>query len=98
MSSTSISKEESLNIFIKWINNAISHRLESGTMTESDANILRKMLIRIQTDTNLLTAIKEFNKSFLNLDINWTVGATSILNDNLDSSAKLASLLASILA
>ena len=97
-SSTNISNAEIINNFTKWINSTISHRVESGTMTEADAQILRKMLIRIQTDTNLLTAIKEFNKSFLNLDINWTIGATSILNDNMDSSVKLASLLVLILA
>ena len=98
MSSTSISKEKSLNKFIEFINNAISHRLEAGTMTEADAKILRKMLIRIRTDTNLLNAIKEFNAAFGNLDVNWTIGATSDLNYNMDSSVKLASILASILA
>ena len=98
MSSTSISKEESLNNFTMCINSAIKNRLEAGTMTEADANILRKMLIRIRTDTNLLNTIEEFNASFGNLDINWTIGATSILNDKMDSSVKLASILASILA
>ena len=97
MSSKSNSKKESLNKFTKCINSAIKHRLEAGTITEADANILRKILIRIRTDTELLNAIKEFNASFGNLDINWTIGATSVLTDKMDSSVKLASVLASIL-
>ena len=66
-------------------------------MTEADAKILRKMLIRIRTDTNLLNAIKGFNIAFSTLDINWTISATSILNHNMDSSVKIANLLASIM-
>ena len=95
--STGISKEENINKFIECINNTISYKLEAGTMTEADAKILRKMLIRIRTDTNLLNDIKEFNIAFSTLGLNWTIGATSILNDNMNSSIKLASLLASIM-
>ena len=39
-------------------------------MTEANAKILRKMLIRIQTNTKLLNAIINFNSSFANLDVN----------------------------
>ena len=88
---------ERLNNYTNCINSAINHRLEVGTMTEVDTKIQRKMLIRIQTDTELLNSIRIWNESFLNLDINWTIGASSVLNDNMDSSAKLASILASLL-
>ena len=95
--STGISKEENINKFIDCVNSAIKNKLEAGIMTKTDGKILRKMLIRIRTDTNLLNAIKEFNIAFSTLDLIWTIGATSILNDNMDSSVKLASLLALII-
>ena len=95
--STNIPKKENINKFIECVNNAIKNKLEAGIMTEADAKILRKMLIRIRIDINLLNAIKEFSIAFGNLDVNWTIGATSILNDNMNSSIKLASLLASIM-
>ena len=89
-------KKESIDKFIEYVNNAIKDKLEDGTMTETDAKILRKMIIRIRTDTNLLNAIKGFIVAFSTLDINWTIGNTSVLNDNMDSSLKLSSLLTSI--
>ena len=95
--STSIPTEEYFNNFTKSINNTINHKLEAGTMTETEAKILRKMLIRIRTDTNLLNAVKEFTSAFNTLDLNWTIGATSVLNDNMDSSVKLANLLALVM-
>ena len=95
--STSIPTEEYLNNFTKGINNIINHKLEAGTMTEADAKILRKMLIRIRTDTNLLNAVKGFTSAFNTLDLNWTIGTTSVLNDNMDSSLKLANLLALVM-
>ena len=95
--STSIPKEENINKFIGCINSVIKDKLEAGTMTETDAKILRKMLIRIRTDINLLNAVQGFMSSFSTLDLNWTIGATSVLNDNMDSSLKLANLLASIM-
>ena len=88
--STSIPKEENINKFIECVKNAIKNKLEAGIMSELDAKILRKMLIRIRTDTNLLNAINGFNIAFGTLDLNWTIGATSVLNDTLDSSIKLA--------
>ena len=91
-----ISKEESIKKFTQCVNGAIKNKLEAGTITEADVKVLHKMLIRIRTDTNLLDAIKEFTASFSNLDVNWTIGNTSVLNDNMDSSVKLASLLALI--
>ena len=94
--STDTFKKESIDKFIRCVNNAIKDKLEDGTMTEIDANILRKMVIRIQTDTNVLNAIKWFIVAFGSLDVNWTFGNTSVLNDNMDSSLKLANLLASI--
>ena len=66
-------------------------------MTAADAKILRIVLIRLQTDIKLLFAIIGFNTSFFNLDVNWTMGDSSVLNDNMDSSAKLASILAALL-
>ena len=94
--STDTFKKESIDKFIECVNNALKDKLEDGTMTETDAKILRKMIIRIQTDTNLLNAIKGFIAAFSTLDINWTIGNTSVLNDNMDSSIKLSTLLTSI--
>ena len=65
-------------------------------MTEADANILRKMLIRIRTDINLRNAVKGFTSAFSTWDLNWIIGAISVLNDSMDSSIKLANLLALI--
>ena len=95
---TSILKEENINKFIDCANNSIKNKLEAGIMTETDAKILRKMLIQIRTDINLLNAIKEFSIAFGNLDLNWTIGATSVLNDSIDSNIKIASLLALMMA
>ena len=94
--STDTFKKESIDKFIKCVDNAIKDKLEDGTMTETDGKILRKMIIRIQTDTNLLNAIKGFIVALSTLDINWTIGNTSVLNDNMDTNLKLASLLTSI--
>ena len=41
------------------------------TTNDIEANALRELLIRIQTDTKLLNAIIEFNESFLNLSDCW---------------------------
>ena len=95
--STGISKEENINKFIDCVNSAIKNKLEAGIMTKTDGKILRKMLIRIRTDNNLLNAVKGFMSAFGILDINWTMGSTSVLNDNMDSSLKLANLLALVI-
>ena len=58
--SISIPKEENINKLIECVKNAIKDKLEAGIMTEADAKILRKMLIRIRTDPNLLNAINGF--------------------------------------
>ena len=95
--STSIPKEDNINKFIGCVNSAIKDKLEAGIITEADAKILRNMFIRIQTDTNLLNAVKGFMSAFSTLDLNWTIGTTSVLNDNMDSSLKLANLLALVM-
>ena len=97
MSSTSNSTNNQINNFTNCINSAINRGLKAGTMTEADVKIRRKMLIRIQTDTELLNAINEFNVSLAYLDVKWTIGATSVLNDNMDSTVKLSSILGSLL-
>ena len=94
--STSIPKNENINKFIGCVNSAIKDKLEAGIMTEADANILRKMLIRIRTDINLRNAVKGFTSAFSTWDLNWIIGAISVLNDSMDSSIKLANLLALI--
>ena len=82
MSSTSKSTDNLLNNFTLSVSTAIKHELDVGTITDEDAKILRKVLIRIQTDTKLLNAIIKFNALFLNLDINWIAAAFSVLNNN----------------
>ena len=42
--------DEYVNNFTIAVNNIIKHRFDIHTMTETDANILHDMLIRIQTD------------------------------------------------
>ena len=97
MSSINKSTDDRITNFTNFYNGVINHRLYSGTMTEEDAKILRNMLVRIQTDTELFNAIKSFNKSLLYLDINWTTGISSIYDDNTTASVKLVILLASLL-
>ena len=98
MSSTSNSINERLNNYSTSLSNANKNGLDNGTLTETDAKIIRKVLIRIQTETELLNAIKKFNASFLNLDINYMKGPPSVLNNNKYSSAKLAIMLILLLA
>ena len=97
MFTTSNFTNNHINNYTNFINSTINNRIDAGIMTKADFKIIRKILIRIQTDTNFLNAIKEFNVSFANLDINWTIGATSVLNYNMDSSIKLTSILVSLL-
>ena len=70
MSSISYSIDGRITNFTNFYNGVINHRRYIGTMTEEDAKILRNMLVRIQTDTELFNFIKSFNKSLLYLDIN----------------------------
>ena len=62
MSSTSNSTDVRFNICTNYLSNAIKHGLIVGTMTEPYGKILRKVLIKIQTDTALLDAISSFNE------------------------------------
>ena len=66
-------------------------------MTDEDAKILYKVHNRIQTDTELLNAIMDFNASLLNLDVKWNISASSVLNDKTDSIAKLVNILVPLL-
>ena len=50
------------------------------TTNDIDANALRELLIRIQTDTKLLNAIIEFNESFMNLSDCWHSRSSSTSN------------------
>ena len=62
-------------------------------MNKEDAIILRNMLNRIQTDTELLKVIKSFNSSFSKLDVIWNKRNSSTSNYSSASSSKLANLL-----
>ena len=91
MSLISNSTDLDINNYTSSLNTIINHKLNANTMTKEDANILRNMLLRIQTNTKLRNAIGSFNESFLNLEDSWTT------DDNIASSAKLASLLVLLL-
>ena len=78
MSLTSITDEctkESIYI----LTNIIQNELITTTKV-IEANALRELLIRIQTDTKLLNAIIEFNESFLNLSDCWNSRSSSTSN------------------
>ena len=92
MSSIRHSIDDHITNFTNFYNGVINHRLYIGTMTEEDAKILRNMLARIQTDPELLKAIRTFNKSLLYLNDNWTTGVSLIYDDDTITSIKLISL------
>ena len=88
---------DNINNFTNSINNIIIDRLIAGTMNKEDAMILRNMLSRIQTDTELLKVIRSFNASFSKLEVNWIKGNSSTSNYSPASSSKLANILMSLL-
>ena len=92
-----MSSTDSINNYTTAISNIILNRLAIGNMTEEDAKILRNMLIRIRTDAKLKNANRSFNASFRNLDTSWIAGISSTSNNDIASSAKLASILISLL-
>ena len=61
-------------------------------MNKEDAIILRNMLNRIQTDTELLKVIRSVNASFSKLDVIWNKSNSSS-NYSSASSSKLANML-----
>ena len=95
--STSNSTNEYLNNFATSLSNCIKDELDNGIMTDEDAKILHKVFNKIQTDTEFLNAIIELNASLLNLDVKWNLGASSVLKDKMDSTAKLVNLLIPLL-
>ena len=97
MSSTSNSTDERINTITIAINNIILYRLGDGTITEADAKLLSNLLLRIRTEPDLLNAIMRFNESFIALDINRKSTASSVSNNNTVSSAKIASMIVSLL-
>ena len=99
MSSTSNSIDR-VKSFTTAINSIINNRLNDHTMTETNATVLREMLIRIQTDPELLSAIYCFNDSAINLDSRWSgisSGVTFHISTNKPSCANLAHILVSLL-
>ena len=78
MSLTSIT-DECTKETIYILTNIIQNELITTTNV-IEANALRELLIRIQTDTKLLNAIIEFNESFLNLSDCWNSRSSSTSN------------------
>ena len=78
MSLTSIT-DECTKETIYILTNIIQNELITTTNV-IEANALRELLIRIQTDTKLLNAIIEFNESFLNLSDCWHSRSSSTSN------------------
>ena len=69
MSSTRIIDDHTKRIIIA-LTNTIRDELVTTT-DDIEANALREMGIRIQTDTKLLNGIIEFNGSFMDLNNSW---------------------------
>ena len=63
------STNNSMDIRVKsntiFINDIIQFRLDCKTMNDADANVLSDLLIQIQTDTDLLDVIINFNEFYL---------------------------------
>ena len=87
------STNDNINNFTNFINNIIIDKLIANTMAKEDAMILRNMLIRIQTDNELLKVIRSFNASFSKLDVSWNKSNSSTSNYGTASSSKLANIL-----
>ena len=87
------STNDNINNFTNFINNIIIDKLIANTMAKEDAMILRNMLIRIQTDNELLKVIRSFNASFSKLDVSWNKSNSSTSNYGTPSSSKLANIL-----
>ena len=56
------------------------------TVNDSNANVLREMLIRTRTDTALLDALYNFSESFRALNACWNSGASLTANANVTNS------------
>ena len=78
MSLTSIT-DECTKGTIYILTNVIQNELITTTNV-IEANALRELLIRIQTDTKLLDAIITFNESFLELSSSWSSNSPSTSN------------------
>ena len=78
MSSTSITDERLKNTVIA-LNRILQAKLISTT-SDAEANVINELLIRIQTDTELLNAIIKFNESFLALSASWYSSSPSTSN------------------
>ena len=78
MSLTSIT-DECTKETIYILTNVIQNELIT-TINVIEANALRELLIRIQTDTKLLDAIIKFNESFLELSSSWSSNSLSTSN------------------
>ena len=77
MSSTSTTNECVYNITIA-VNNSILYELAVKTLNNANANNFRDLLVRTRTDTELLDAIKDFSKSFMDLNGCLSLSAFSI--------------------
>ena len=93
MSSTNNSIDERVNNITIGVNAIIQYKLDAGTITEEDANVIRDMLIRIRTNPELLNVIIEFNESYLAVNgnsiyervNNITIGVNAIIQYELDA-------------
>ena len=93
MSSTNNSIDERVNNITIGVNDIIQYKLDAGTITEEDANVIHDMLIRIRTNPELLNVIIEFNESYLSMNgnsiyervNNITFGVNAIIQYELDA-------------
>ena len=99
MSSVNNSTDNRVNDFTTAINNIINIRLNVQTMTDANATVLREMLIRIQTDPELLNAVYRYNDSVINIEYSWSGIPTGVTVDisTKPSCANLAHILVSLL-
>ena len=96
-SSSSNYTNEYLNNFTTSLSKEIKFKLDNDIMSDENTKILHKVLNKIQTDTEFLNVIIDLNTSLLNLDVKWNLGASSVLNDTTDSTAKLVNILIPLL-
>ena len=62
---------ERVNNITIGVNAITQYKRDTGTITEEDANVLRDILIRIQTYVELLNAIIDFNEFCLAMNAIW---------------------------
>ena len=71
MSATSNSFDQRVKNITICANAIIQYKLDAGTITEKDTNVLRNTLIRIRTNPKLKDVIIDFNESSLAINGNY---------------------------